>query len=310
MGDTIAYRLLEDGDFEGLSALFGEVFGRAPAPGLLRAKYDTAYAGLGRVSHIAWAEGRPVAFAGALPMPCARGGERLLGVQFCDYMTLPAFRRMGIHTRLGELNLAAAEAEGAAFVFAMHSAESRLGDAKLAWLEQRPMRAFELPCPRNALQRGMGRLPGLEGRILRALQPFALSPEAWRNSAPEEGLRVAYGPDFFAYKQFERKALLRMEGVDFWLKPGRSVRIGDVRWEEGAGLAAALERLRVVLGKLGVERIWLQAMAGTPLDALLSGRGWAGVAGFSPAVMSFGERVGEVLAEKGLWLNLGDYDTF
>ncbi|MBL0340306.1 MAG: GNAT family N-acetyltransferase [Bacteroidetes bacterium] len=150
MSTAIRIVPISEDRLQDLQKLYHLTFGKRYSVNYIRLKYDTAYTGMQHVANIAYDGNKPVAFLGAVPMPFLLNNTKLIGVQYCDYMTLPEYRRRGIHSQLLESTTDFVSKEGADFIFAMHTINSANGDLRFNWNFQEPLNAYviSLQAPR------------------------------------------------------------------------------------------------------------------------------------------------------------------
>lgn len=87
-----------------LQLLFYKVFRKKHSIEYLAKKYNTSYSKLTYGGHLAYCDSEPIAFTGIIPMPFMMDGNAYAGVQICDFMTLPEFRRKGVQKKIWEKN--------------------------------------------------------------------------------------------------------------------------------------------------------------------------------------------------------------
>ena len=309
LAHAIEYRPLREALLPELQALFVAVFGKQHSLDYLRAKYDTQYLGLHHVAHFAFVEGKAVAFAGATPMPFLLNGKPLVGVQLCDYMTLPAFRRMGIHTALVQHNLDLAAGQGADFAFAMHTNESIQGDAQIKWQLFPPLQVFVLPLQPSLFRQVRHKLPqGKTNAALafrKALQQFESTDISFAQVHAAETLHVAYSAAFMRYKSYGNSFCLAMPSGNWWLKAAAAIEIGFVDLKDAAHFQADLEVLLHAAELAGYRKLFVQMNEAAAVLPHFAGSVDA-LPGYMPALIAL--KAG--LRVETLHLNAADFDTF
>jgi hypothetical protein len=138
-------------------------------------------------------------------------------VQLCDYMTLPEFRRMGIHTQLVGRNVELAKQKGADFMFAMHTKVSAEGDTHFRWTGFPALRAYTIPAAAIPMAQAASKMPVFGPLFMKRLQHRFLSFQAedhsWPNSGKDSALYVDYNAEFLRYKRIGNSRRIIVEGV-------------------------------------------------------------------------------------------------
>lgn len=305
----ITYQPLSEVTLPDLQQLFFAVFGKRITIEYLRAKYDTKYLGISHIAHFAFSDGKAVAFVGAVPMPFLRDEKSYVGVQFCDYMTLPAYRRKGIHSELVKRNLAMANEKGADFAFAMHTNESLQGDPHIDWQLFEPLKLTVLEVEGNLISKALNRfLPSLfqaASKLKAALKPYLIAEFAQKATALTDTLSVDYSAEYRKYKDFGGSYSIRLPGFEAWIKPRNVIEIGAINLLDGAKFEEGLQILTKAAAKLGYRKIIIPLPANSALNDPLGAK-YTAVAGYRPAIIILKEG----LEISKLHLNPADFDTF
>lgn len=294
-----------------LAELFYSVFGKRHSIEYLTAKYDTKYLGIENVAHFAFVDGQAVAFAGALPMPFLMAEKTLVGVQLCDYMTLPEFRRLGIHTQLVERNLAASNANGADFAFAMHTQNSFQGDQKIDWQNFDALKVFVLPIKENLASKVLGKFKHIQkSRIEKFDQSLlAFRIDLWggfeTNGLKDNTLYVDYSRSFLKYKAFGGSYLVSLPGFNAWLKPNISLEVGAIEITDANDFEKGFDILVKAAENAQFRKIIIQLPESSGAYPFLSRKGES-VSGYRPAIIPLNM---DCVVEQ-IYLNGADFDTF
>ncbi|HMT28730.1 MAG TPA: GNAT family N-acetyltransferase [Bacteroidia bacterium] len=288
-----------------LQKLFFLVFGKKHTVSYLQSKYDTSYLGVNHVAHLAYDGSNPVAFVGAIPMPFLLNGKKLTGVQYCDYMTLPQYRRKGIHTLLLEKNRELATKQGADFIFAMHTTNSANGDLRFAWNFQEPLNAYVIPLVTPAILQLVNRIQQFLSRNSSNSTKFHQQQIKWPQYAVADVVHVDYSEPFFRYKAFAGARIIELNKVFFWIKSGVVMEVGNIAGADNGNLKKSFEDLLPMASKMGCSRLIVQPRKNTPIDKFLKTQ-YTPVSGYCPAF----QVLKPDLEIANLQLNYCDFDTF
>ena len=292
-----------------LQALFFAIFGRRFSLDYLRAKYDTQYLGIHHIAHFAFSEGKAVAFVGAVPMPFLNNGTSYVGVQLCDYMTLPAFRRKGIHSELVQRILAMAKTKGADFAFAMHTNESLEGDPHIGWKLFEPLSVYVLEVTGNLITQSLNRfLPSLSQsntKLKAALGRYLKDEFEQRAASLRDTFSVDYSPAYRKYREFGGSYSIALQGFEAWIKTHKVIEIGALNLLDKEKVEAGLNIIEAAAKKLGFRKMIIQLPPNSEFHAFLKNR-TNGVVGYRPAIIPLKDG----LSVTNLHLNAADFDTF
>jgi GNAT superfamily N-acetyltransferase len=307
--EGILYKRLSEADFPALAILFRDGFHFNAGESYLRRKYDNAHIDLPVTAHIAFDGKKAVAFYGSVPMPVRMGEKRFRAVQICDFITLPDYRRKGIHARLADMTLEAARKGGADFAFAMHTEASLASSLRLGWKQFYALQVFSIPSggiPWVAIGR---RIPPLarqqEEKIRKHLLSLQIPRESYKNSFPVTSLHIDYSPAYMKFRTYTENYTLRIAGVPVWVKPDTRLRVGDINIPGNTELDPVVEELINLTRKFGLRELIFQTRPDTRLQEVLEGYS-APVPGFLFASTDF---TGQAPVAD-LKLNYGDLDTF
>lgn len=305
MNPSISFTPLSQQHFGDLQKLFAEVFGKRYSSDYIRRKYNTSYLGIDTIAHLAYDGKKPIAFVGAIPMPFLFNEEKLIGVQYCDYMTLPQYRRKGIHTKLLQHNKELATAKGADFIFAMHTTNSSNGDLQFPWNFLDPLNAYLIPLKTPALSmlinKGFKFLKISGGLSARADQQVT----HWKTNYSGNSLQVDYSESFLKYKSFSPSRFVQFADVKYWIRESTVLEVGNVEVAPGANFEKSFQQLADYASKKGCSKLIIEPRKNTFVDQILS-KSYQPVKGYHPAYIAL--KPG--LEVQHLQLNYCDFDTF
>jgi len=306
MNSSISFIPISELHFRDVLGLFAEVFGKRYSSDYLKRKYDTSYLGINHVAHLAFDGKKPVAFVGAIPMPFLFNDKKLIGVQYCDYMTLPAYRRKGIHTQLLERNKELAFQMGADFIFAMHSSNSSKGDLLFPWNYIDPLNAYLILLKTPALSLMINKsfqFLKISGRYKNSKSEQAIPH--WPLSHSKNILQVDYSESFLKYKKISPTKFIELRDVKFWIKESIVLEVGNIEVPPGANFANSFHELLQYASKKGCSKLIIEPRKNTMIDQFLS-KNYQAVKGYHPAYIAL--KPG--LEMQNLQLNYCDFDTF
>jgi hypothetical protein len=253
-----------------LVPLFREAFGRSMfRPDWLHRKYDYSDRGIGGFSCTAFAsDGRPAATLGVLPFGIRFGDRRETAGQLVDAATAVEHRGRGLFGRLEGLIRELAEKIGLSFLFAFPHLQGdsyplfvdKLGYAHLDDLVEHRLPVRGLPVA-SAADRLPGFASGYQRQVARRLNRLASTDPVLPNSLGSGGLAcVDRNAEFFAYKRsFSGARVIGSPPRRAWLRPGRSLFLGDLEATSDEDVGRTLGELRSLARRIGVRDVVLQA---------------------------------------------------
>ena len=246
--------------------LFERLFGRAPAPGILRLKYTTPFhPGSVFLGHLVRnAEGLVVGHYGAILQKFRAARRVVLVGQGCEVMALPGRRHAGMFQALGRATDQALANAGAECCIGFANEASRAALVKrLGWTAPYALRGFRIPVSTVPIA-AMARRVGLERAWLawacRRLESLRAPDQILPGSArDDEGGGALRDADHYAYRRFSVNTVIEIRGVRAWVKVDRSLVIGEIERVDESRVLDLLNGLRRVARGLGLTEILFHA---------------------------------------------------
>lgn len=209
---------------EAFATVFEAAFGRKLDRGYFARKQDTEVFGAMHVGYMAYAsDGAAAAYYGVFPCMVTFNGQQYLAAQSGDTMTHPDHQGKGLFTALAQHTYALCRELGIHLVFGFPNANSYPGFVrKLAWEHVNDLHAYVVQVrtlPWVRLKR-MLKLPEAAHRAWCAtVLGLCAKGGPFANPVLQDGVAgVDRSPAFFEYKTYEPKHVIRLHGIDVWVK--------------------------------------------------------------------------------------------
>ena len=276
----------------------------------MRAKYDTSYLGKSWYGHFAYNErGSPVAFCGCIPYRVKYQNFLETAGQFCDAMTLKAYRGKGIFSSLARKTEEIIAADGITFGFGLPDRNSHALLRQPGWKVTGEMTGFKIPVCAFPWAK-IARLTGMEKwhqhYFSKVLTRYKTKVATFQNSLLEEEIAaVVHDADFFRYKSFKPHHFAQVAGGTAWVKAGTNLMTGDIQTKDESALSDCIADLKIISRKSGSSGILFLFATGTAHDICLR-KSFKPFMSLMCAVKNFNS---EIPLEK-FALTFGDIDTF
>jgi hypothetical protein len=248
---------LEEVHFKDVQYLMKVVFGKRVSIQHLKNKYFD-YLNLSCISTIAYYKQHPIGFYGAISQEFTHNGEKLIVAQVCDSSTLKEYQGKGIHYNLAKLSYDIMKANNIKFVYGFLNENSYFSNKKLGWDLNRKMARFHLPIktfPFAKVYKKVKLENQFHSKVNQVLKPFKRNEFDYTSNLSHQ----LYTRSFFEYKErIYPHHLVEVEGCVFYLKIDAIMQIGFFTFDNYKKLEVAIEKLKEVGQKLGVNEILFQ----------------------------------------------------
>lgn len=246
----------------------------------LKKRYDTAMFGHSYIAYIAYApSGEAAAFFGVLPCHVRFGDRLIFAAQSVDGMTHPDHQGKGLFVALIERTFAHAASVGVKIGYGFPNSNSLPSFVrKLTWTNKEDLLVYLIRVPCLPVIRLSGIFSSLkdwpEARMNTMLaklpegKPFANSVLAGGHAG------VEHSPEFYAYKRSNANFLVKVKGVNMWLKvTDMFLVIGDVEQCTNEALDKALRHLKLLCFISGVPYLRFHCSSGSYWESYFQANG-------------------------------------
>jgi hypothetical protein len=147
---------------------------------------------------------------------------------------------------------------------------------KLKWTHNGDMKAYRIFVPAMiplsvASDKVRALIRSYTKRADNKLNEIAAKLKNFPNPIPEEEFIVVKRDDaYFEYKKYFKKYIIEAAGKSAWVKPERTLQIGDIEKCTAEEFFAVTRRLKEIAFKIGIPALTFQVSPGTAYDEFLS----------------------------------------
>lgn len=260
-----------------LAVIYASAFGKETSVDYLRKKFDTSAFGHGHVGFLAYAEGgEPAGFYGVFPCMVSYNDRSYLCAQSGHTMTHRDHQGKGLFTALAQRTYDLCRELGIHLVFGFPNRNSYPGFVrKLHWEHVNDLRAYvvrvrTLPWVRL---KSMLKLPPSIHRVwCDTVLGLCAKGGPFPNSVLEHGIAgVDRSPEFFAYKAYEPSLIIRLHGIDVWVKVNDDfLLIGDLARCDAKTFAKVIGSLRRLAFLMGLHHLRYHCTEGAYYQAFFT----------------------------------------
>jgi hypothetical protein len=267
----ITYHRMEAKHLKDVQFLFKKVFNKNVTIDYLSAKYNTNYVGVSFLGTIAFDGEQPVAFYGALPQRFNGKAGSFLVAHACDSFTLQEYQGRGIHFQLAQLAYQLMRQHQVKMVYAFHSENTFHSTKKLDWLSHIHLQRFHIyikTIPQSKFFRKIGLSDYFQRKIDRTLNSLKATSEISFNS--DSNCYQDYQNEFYQYKNsIYPHFQLELEGCRFFCKVEAIMQIGFFTYPTIEHFKKAMESLKIICKKLGINEILFQVSPNSSMSTAL-----------------------------------------
>lgn len=250
--------------------IYRDAFGKEVDRSYIFSKQDTSAFGPSFVGYIAYAEdGEPAAFYGVFPCLLLLDNVRYLGAQSGDTMTHSSHRGKGLFTQLALKTYEYCRENGVHLVFGFPNENSYPGFTRnLSWehfddFQIYRIRVYTLAWMR--LKKTLKLSPAIHQAWSRFVVGLYAKGKPFANSVIEPGVGgIEHSADFFRYKTYEEKYLVKIAGVNIWLKAGEEyLLLGDIERCDDHTFGRVIAGLKKMARLMGIPYLRYQCSRGS-----------------------------------------------
>lgn len=255
--------------------LYKHVFRKIVTLNELLAKFDTSYLGTGYLGYLAYDKGKPIAFQGVVPVLMKYNEKTELAAQYTDSMTLPAYARKGVFTKLLKLTDEALKEANVKFVWCFPNQNSEyVYMNKLNWQYKERMQRFSVKTaliPIEKITRKLGVINRLyKKRVFNILKKYKTDAIIKGSVFQEKNIvSTVRNHEFYKYKTFTNNFTISIEGVLFWIKIKNGLLIGDIETPSEELFHIAFKKIKKIATFNGIGEINIQASPNTQISKLM-----------------------------------------
>jgi hypothetical protein len=228
-------------------------------------KYNTVYTGVSHIGYLAYAEnGRPAAFYGVIPVLALINNKPVVIAQSADTLTHPDHQRKGLFVRLAQMTYELAKAEGINFIFGFPNENSYPGFVnKLNWGHPCNLQKFEFKVPMlpfsQLFRKNRFLITVYQAWVNFILIFFKKEKNGFPNpNISERNYGIYRNEDYFKYKKYSVKHVIKIKNAQAWLRFDGSLKIGDIWLNDYQELSMIMTRLKMIAFFTGVQKIQYQ----------------------------------------------------
>lgn len=275
-------------------------------------KYNTNYTGISYIGYLAYdLYDKPAAYFGVLPLLALVNNEPVLIAQSADTLTHPDHEFEGLNIKLALMTQKLAKEEGIHFIFGVPNINSFKVFVKgLNWTHNGNLYKFEFKVPMFPFSQLFRRNVFLKN-IYNLWVDFILlftKNEVTGFSSPivsDNYFGIYRNDDFFSYKGYSKKYIIKILGKKVWLKFEGTLKIGEIENPYDSDLKRLISRLKLIAFMTGVQKIQYQCSSQSgclPIYSKISNR-------TESLPIIFLDLTSELSPER-LVISLADIDTF
>ncbi len=229
-------------------------------------KYDTKYTGIEYVGYIAYHKDtlQPAAYYGVIPQLAFDGENTILIAQSADTITHPKHQRKGLFTVLAKMTYKLAKEEGIHFLFGIANENSFPGFIKkLNWTYHSNIKVYEIKSfmiPVSQLFRTNEVLKSIYKYWVRFILLF------YKKESDISGFQyffrdqygIKYDGNYYKYKKYSDKYVLKICKHKIWLKFEGSLKIGSFEKLDTNAYNCFTRKLKILAFITGIKKIRYQ----------------------------------------------------
>jgi hypothetical protein len=255
---------LAENNIKDLHKLFST---KAKNPGGLErfiGKYDTKYTRAANIGYFAYdRNGAPAAFYGVIPCFAIADKKRILIAQAVDAITHPDHRRKGLFEKIVALSTELSESEGIHFIYGVPNDLSYQGFIKkFNWSQSHSLLKFQFrthQLPASYFFRKYACLNKMYLFYVKTVLGFLTKGDQFENSGSgDENIYLVRDANYFHYKNYRRKYLVKISGLSVWLGIDGSMKIGDLEKSNSVNVRKVVNQLKRLAFILGISKVVFQ----------------------------------------------------
>ncbi len=233
-------------------------------------KYDTNYLTESLFGYFAFNNGTAAGFTGMIPYELQYKGKTELAVQSLDSMTHPQYMKRGLFKTLMEKVYEDLNAENISFIWGFPNDGSiKSATKKLNWQPTIPMNGYCIPVLNRYVsfaQRKANSLFYGDDALRKIFEKELVNEFPVHSLTGCDYVTTVRHKNYFDYKKFGGSILIKIEGVEIWLKLNGSIFIGDMDNISAVELKQLMPLLMFKAKQCGATSIYFQTHSGSEID--------------------------------------------
>jgi hypothetical protein len=228
-------------------------------------KFATSFSGAEYVGYFAYdREDRPVAFYGVTPCFALAGKKKIRIAQAVDAVTHPDHRRQGLFEKIVELTTRLCRDEGIHFIYGVPNDVSYQGFIKkFNWSQSGNLVKFQFKTgqlPISHFCKKHHHLNKIHSHYIKLVLGLLRKGRPFENpNSGDESIIVLRDEEFFNYKNYTEKYLVKICDLSIWLSVDGSMKIGDMTCSENVDARLLIRKLKCLAFVLGISKIVFQS---------------------------------------------------
>lgn len=269
------YKFLKNTDAIALLPLYHNAFGLTLGSEYVENKFFAEYQKINASSCASNSEGKIVSFYGIICQKAVYNNDVFYIGQSCDSMTHNEHSGKGLFINLAKKSYQKLEEAGINFVYGFpNKLIYGLRIKKLKWFHTENIEVFKFKIKTVPLAKLIKKLPSLKPLysfyLHKILKSNFSSDSFFQNSVVKENIGgVLHDADYFKYKGSTDKYVLKVNGVNFWVKFDGLMWVGDFEHTTVDKFSKCLSYLKRIALKTGCTSIVFHYHEGSVNDVLL-----------------------------------------
>jgi hypothetical protein len=273
---SFSERLLEEDQIIDLLPLYKKVFGISFSHRQIFDKFFHRYQRIKMSCVTVTQSNAIVSFYGIICQKVVINNKEFYIGQSCDSMTDPGYGGKGLFVSLANLAYDEARKKGVNFIFGFpNETIYPLRIKKLGWQHSENIHCYKRRVRTVPVAKAVKKFPFFKKAYFMYLRIFLSKRNAgithFDNSIVEgEVAGILHDADYFKYKSGDEKFIVKVAGVNFWLKFDGFLRVGDFEHVPDADFEKSYSQLERIATLTGCTAITFYYQQGTVNDLLLS----------------------------------------
>ena len=275
MKNTYNISRFENKDVHLYAPIYSSAFSANPDMDAVRNKFFHPYQNT-NPSFIAISENsQPASFYGVILQHAQYNQTVFTIAQSCDSMTHKDHSGQGLFVKVAEATYSFLKKEGINYVYGFpNKAIYDLRKIKLNWEYRENIHVFKQKIKTLPFDKLVKKIPLLKktyiGYLNLLFKKYKSPQTHFSNSVLKENIAaVIHNDAYFGYKSGTDKFILKINGINFWVKVDGNMWIGDFENASVENFSVAFKQLKKIAGKAGISNIVFHYQEGTLNDSLL-----------------------------------------
>lgn len=269
------YKFLENDDARALLPLYQNAFGLTVRSEYVESKFFAEYQKINASSFASISGSKIVSFYGIICQKAIYNKDVFYIAQSCDSMTHKEHSGKGLFLNLAKKSYQKLEESGIKFVYGFpNKLIYGLRIKKLKWLHNENINVFKFKIKTLPFAKLIKKLPALKPLYFfylnKMLRNNFSSASFFQNSVVKENVGgILHDADYFKYKGGKDKYVLKVNGINLWVKFDGLMWVGDFEHTSADEFSKCLSCLKKMAVKTGCTSIVFHYHEGCVNDILL-----------------------------------------